>query len=406
MKTWRTLGVSMQALFARKLRTALTLSSVAAGVAAVVVTAAMGSGARDEILRQTESMGTNLLVVRPSQVWTSAARKELSGVVSTLKLDDYQAIAELTPVAAAVPGFESSVTVKADNHAMPAMVLGTTSQYMEVCGFRLRNGRFLNDDDELNARRVAVLGSRVEETLFAGQTAIGQQIRIRDLPFEVIGVLEAKGVLADGSDEDNRVVIPIRTALRRVFNSTWLNPVFVSVRDVREMDEARTEITRLLRNRHRLELRDQSDDFSIQDKTKVLAAQKQLAESLTLLATALGGTSLVVGGAGILALMLMSVKERTTEIGLRIAVGARRRDILVQFLLEATVIAAGGWVAGMSLGAVGALVLSAMTTWKTVIPAELVLITLGIMFATGLGFGAYPARKASLLPPIQALRME
>ena len=276
---------------------------------------------------------------------------------------------------------------------------------MEVCGFRLRNGRFLNDDDEFNARRVAVLGSRIEETLFAGQTAIGQQIRIRDLPFEVIGVLEAKGVLADGSDEDNRVVIPIRTALRRVFNSTWLNPVFVSVRDVREMDEARTEITGLLRNRHRLD-RHQSDDFSIQDKTKVLAGQKQLAESLTLLATGLAGASLVVGGAGILALMLMSVKERTTEIGLRIAVGAKRRDILVQFLLEAIVIAAGGWVAGMSLGAIGALTVSAMTTWKTVIPAELVLSTLGIMFATGLGFGAYPARKASLLPPIQALRME
>src|SRR5262249_17055507 len=236
--------------------------------------------------------------------------------------------------------------------------------------------------------------------------AIGQQIRIRNIPFEVIGVLEAKGVLADGSDEDNRVVIPIRTALRRVFNSTWLNPVFIVVRDATEMDEARIAVAELLRDRHRLAQGDKADDFSIQDKTKVLAARKQIAESLTLLATSLAAASLVVGGVGILALMLMSVKERTTEIGLRMAVGAMPRDILVQFLLEAIFIAAGGWLAGMALGTIVTVTIARATTWKTAISPELVLSTLAVVATSGLLFGAYPARKASLMPPIRALRME
>ncbi len=372
----------------------------------MVVTGAIGQGAKEEVLRQTESIGTNLLVVRPSQVSNSAARKSVRGVVTSLKLDDFQAITQLPRVSAAVPGFESSVVVKANNLSMSAMVLGTTSPYLDVCRFRLHEGRFITDDDDLTANRVAVLGARVNETLFGERSAIGQQIRIRNVPFEVVGILEAKGVLADGSDEDNRIVIPIHTALRRVFNSTWLNPVFVSVRDVAEMDEARTEVATLLRERHKLVQRNKADDFSIQDKTKALAARKQLADSLTLLATGLAAASLVVGGAGILALMLMSVKERTAEIGLRMAIGAKPRDILGQFLLEATSIAACGWLAGLVIAAIVTLIIARATNWTTSISSDLVLITLAIVVASGLMFGAYPARKASLMPPIEALRME
>ena len=406
MKIVRALRVSTRGLFAQRMRATLAISSVVAGVAAVVVTGAIGQGAKEEVLRETESIGTNLLVVRPAQVGNSAARKTVKGVVTTLQLDDYQAITGLSRVSAAVPGFESSVTVKVDNLSMSAMILGTTPPYLEVCRFRLHRGRFITDDDDLSASRVAVLGARVNETLFREQNAIGRQILIRGVLFEVIGVLEAKGVLADGSDEDDRVVIPIRTALRRVFNSTWLNPIFISVRDVSEMDEARSDVNTLLRERHRLDQRSKSDDFSIQDKTKVLAVRSQLADSLTLLATGLAGASLFIGGAGILALMLMSVKERTTEIGLRMALGAKPRDILVQFLLEATSIAAGGWLVGMTLAAIATVVIDRVTSWPTTISPSLVLITLGVVVTSGLIFGAYPARKASLTPPIQALRME
>jgi putative ABC transport system permease protein len=406
MRILRALRVSIRGLLAHRIRASLAVSSVAAGVVAVVVTGAIGQGAKQEVLRQTESIGTNLLVVRPTQVSNSAARKDLRGVVPTLKLDDYEALAQLSRVSTAVPGFESSVTVKADNLSMSATVIGTTSPYLEVCRFRLHRGCFITDDDNLGARRVAVLGARVNETLFGESSAIGQQIRIRHVPFEIVGVLEAKGVLADGSDEDDRIVIPIRTALRRVFNSTWLNPIFISVRDVTEMDEARSDVNALLRERHGLDQRNKSDDFSIQDKTKVLAARKQLADSLTVLATGLAASSLVVGGVGILALMLMSVKERTAEVGLRMAIGAKPRDILLQFLLEATSIAAGGWLAGMVLAAVATVIIGRATSWTTSISPGLVFTTLAIVGTSGLIFGAYPARKASLMPPIQALRME
>ena len=406
MRTVRALRVSTRGLFAHRVRAILAVSSVAAGVVAVVVTGAVGQSAKEEVLRQTESIGTNLLVVRPVQVSNSAARKDVRGVVTSLMLDDYQAITQRPQVSAAVPGFESPVIVKADNLSMSVMVLGTTSPYLDVCHFRLQEGRFVTEDDDRNASRVAVLGARVNETLFAGQSSIGRQIRVRNVLFEIVGVLEAKGVLADGSDEDDRIVIPIPTALRRVFNSTWLNPIFISVRDVTEMDIARTDVNALLRERHGLDQGNKPDDFSIQDKTKVLAARKQLADSLTLLATGLAAASLVVGGVGILALMLMSVKERTAEIGLRMATGAKPRDIFVQFLLEATSIAAGGWLAGMAMAVVATLTIAQATGWTTSISSGLVFMMLSIVLTSGLIFGAYPARRASLMPPLRALRME
>lgn len=406
MKLLRTLRISVRGLFAHKVKAALALSSIAGGVAAVVITGAIGAGAKERVMRETAAMGTNLLVVRPAEVRISAARSEVNGVVTTLTLDDERAIAQLPLVTEAVPGFEKSETVKAGETAVSAMVLGTTPHYLDVCRFSLRLGRFLTDEDNLASLRVAVLGARINEMLFSGQNSVGRQVFIGGLPFEVIGVLNAKGVLADGSDEDDRIVIPIRTALRRVFNDTWLNPVFISTADVAKMDEAEAEIAELLRERHGLNERHEPDDFSIQDKTKVLAMQRNLAQTLTLLATGLAMASLFVGGAGVLALMLMSVKERTTEIGLRIAVGARSSDILVQFLLEAVGLSAGGWVAGVVLGMALAAIIAQTTAWQVTISPNLLLMTFGVMSGSGLAFGAYPARKASLMTPITALRME
>jgi putative ABC transport system permease protein len=405
MKLLRGLGISARALFAHKVRTALALSSVAVSVAAVVVVSAIGTGAQREIVRQTEIMGTNLLVVRPAQVKLSAARKQLRGVVSTLTVEDYQAISELAAVQAAVPGFENTVTAKAGSGSMSARVLGTTAAYLEVCRFAVKRGRFF-DDDNHQAPLVAVLGARVNEELFPGQDAIGQDIRIRGVPVEVIGVLQAKGILADGSDEDNQILIPIRTALRRVFNVTWLNPIFVSVRDPNQMTTAETEIAHVLRTRHRLEPGRRPDDFAIQNKSRMLATQKQLADSLTNLALGLAGVSLLVGGIGILALMMMSVKERTGEIGLRIAVGARQADILLQFLAEATLLAAGGWLAGLILGLLGAVMVAFFARWRVALSPQMLLASLATVLAAGLGFGTWPAWKASIIPPIRALQME
>ncbi len=406
MRIFRNLGASIRALLAHKLRAVLALSSVAAGVAAVLTTSAIGSGVQQEVLKQTEAMGTNMLVVRAAQVSGSAARKTIRGVVTTLRLADYQAIAGLDTVREAVPGFESEMTVKRAGSAMKATVLGTTAAYLEVCRFQMREGRFVDDVDNETARRVAVLGWRVDENLFGGADARGQSIRIRGVPFEVIGVLAEKGALADGSDEDNRVLIPIQTALRRVFNSTWLNPIFVSVRDPAEMSLAEGQIKGVLRGRHRLDITGKPDDFAIQNKSKVLANQKELADSLATLTTGLAAISLLVGGVGILALMLMSVKERTGEIGLRMAVGARPVNILMQFLLEAALLSLGGWAMGMVVGTAATLAVAFSTGWKVAAPVNATVASLAMAAVTGLGFGWYPARKASLLPPIQALLAE
>ncbi len=410
MRMFRSAGASIRALLAHKLRGVLALSSVAAGVAAVLITSAIGAGAQQEVLRKTETMGTDLLIVTPAQVASSAARK-IRGVVTTMNVTDCQAIAALDTVRQAVPGFESDMTVKVPGNAMKALVLGTTAPYLEVGRFRIREGRFLDEDDNEKARRVAVLGWRVDRNLFGGSGARGQTLRIRGIPFEVIGVLAEKGALADGSDEDNRVLIPIRTALRRVLNAAWLNSIFVSVRDpdVRDqetMGDAEKEIARVLRVRHRLDPAGKPDDFVIRNRSQVLANQKQLADSLTAFTSGLAAISLAVGGVGILALMLMSVKERTGEIGLRMAVGARPVNILVQFLLEAVLLALGGWVVGMALGAVATAAIAFGTDWKVAVPVNATVASLAMAAVTGVGFGWVPARKASLLPPIQALLAE
>jgi putative ABC transport system permease protein len=375
-------------------------------VASVLLTSAIGKGAESEVLRGIEAMGTNLLVVRPATAKRLVARKAVQGMVTSLEVADSDAIAELELVDEAIPGTEGALRVKAGNGAMVTTVLGTTPAFPRVRRFRLRAGRFFDTADEKAARRVAVLGARVEERLFQDEDPVGQWIRIRDVPFTVVGVLEAKGVLADGSDEDNQIVIPMRTALRRVFNTTWLSTVFVSVRDPHRMDEAQADIGELLRERHRLARSGKPDDFAVQNKAKFLAAQKEAAESLTLLTAGLSAVALFVGGTGILALMLLSVKERTGEIGLRMAVGARPRDILVQFLAEATALALGGWLAGVAAGALGAGAVAFGTNWKVGMPLEAFVASLAMAGATGLGFGAFPARKASLLPPIQALATE
>jgi len=402
----RSLRPSIQALFAQKVRAAFAVACVAAGVAAVLVTSAIGAGVQMEVLHQTEAMGANLLVVRPAQVSSSASRKTIRGVVTTLKIADFEAIARLNQIRKAVPGFETEITVKAAGNAMKAMVLGTTAEYLEVCRFHVSEGRFLNDEDNEGAGRVAVLGARVNDNLFGGADPRGETIRLRGVPFEVIGVLEAKGVQLDGSDEDNLILIPIRTALRRVFNSSWLNPVFVSVRDPQQMDQAENEIGSLLRIRHRLDTEQKPDDFAIQNKSKTLSNQKQLAGSLSLLTTSLAAVSLFVGGTGILALMLMSAKERTGEIGLRMAVGARPFNILLQFLLEATLLSLSGWAAGVVIGAAGAVAIAFGTGWKIATPVDAILASLAMAAITGIGFGWYPARKASLTPPIEALLAE
>ncbi len=402
MRRRRAIGISLRALFAHRIRTSLSLASVAVGVASVLLTAAVGKGAEGEVRRSISEAGSNLLVVRPAQVKRLAARRKIQGVVTTLRLEDYRALAALPLAAETAPGVDGGVRVKSGGGSSVASLLGTSPSLFRLRNLRLRSGRFFDEEDDAEARRVAVLGNRLAQTLFGEESPVGHDVRVRGVPFAVVGVLEAKGIGADGSDQDGNLFVPIRTALRRVFNTTRLTTVFVSVEERARMPEAQRAVRELLRERHRLPA-GAPDDFAVQDQVKLLAMQESAVRSLTLLTTGLAGVSMVVGGAGILALMLLSVKERTAEIGLRMAVGARPVDVLVQFLGEATLLSLGGWAAGAAVAALAGVAVAGGTDWHVAFPAGAGLGSLLMALATGLGFGALPARKAALVPPIQAL---
>jgi putative ABC transport system permease protein len=398
----RATRLSLRALLAHKVRTALALTSVAMGVTGVLLTSAVGRGAAGEVQRGIDAAGANLLVVRPAPVKRSAARRQVKGAFTTLRTDDYEAIATLPLAVETAPGVDGGIRVKAGRGSMPAGVLGTTPALARLRNLRLSSGRFFDEEDDDASRRVAVLGARVARTLFPDEDPVGREVRLRGLPFEVIGVLEPRGIQADGSDQDGNVFIPVRTALRRVFNTTWLSAVFVSVAERERMGEAEAAIRDLLRERHRTKS-DAPDDFQVQDQVRLLALQQAAVASLTLLTTGLAAVAMLVGGAGIFALMYLSVKERTAEIGLRMAVGARPRDVLVQFLGEATLLAVGGWLLGTAAAVLGAAGVAFGTDWKVAFPAAAALASFLMALVTGLGFGALPARKAARMPPIQAL---
>jgi putative ABC transport system permease protein len=398
----RAIRLSVRALVAHPLRTGLALVGVAMGTAAVLLTGAVGAGAGAQVRQGIEAAGSNLLVVRPVQAKRSAARRGVRGVVTTLRLDDFRAIAALPGALEVAPGVDGAARLKAGEGSTTASVAGTVPALARLRNLRVAEGRFLDETDDREARRVAVLGARVARTLYPGGDAVGREVRVRGLPFEVIGVLHEKGVEPDGSDQDGNVFIPMRTALRRVFNTTWLTAVFVSVGERAHLRPVETAVRDLLRERHRLGP-GVPDDFEVQDQVRLLAMQEDAVAGLTLLTAGLAGVAMLVGGAGILALMFVSVKERTAEIGLRMAVGARPRDVLAQFLGEATLLAVGGWAAGAIVAACGGLALAAGTGWPVAFPAGAALGSLALALATGVAGGAVPARQASLLPPVRAL---
>lgn len=401
MKLRRGIGHSVRALFAHKLRAALAILGVAIGVAAVLVTSALAKGVEHALLRNLETMGTNLLVVKPLPLKRLVARREVRGLATTLTLEDFELMRTLALVTQVAPGIDGGALVKAGNLALGTTVRGTTPEFLQVRQFTLRAGRFIDDDDNAASGRVAVLGAHVADGLFPDGSAVGQTIRIRDIPFDVIGILEAKGVLADG-DQDSQIVVPVRTALRRVFNASWLTAVFVGVANPESLDAVESELTALLGQRHR-PTSDGGPDFAVQNPTKSVTAQKRTADSLALATTLLAALGLLVGGAGILALMLLSVSERTSEIGLRMAIGARPRDIVLQFLIEAVCLAMGGWIGGVAVGGLAGTAIAISTQWNLEPPIDIIAASFALAVATGLGFGVLPAQRAARVPPIQAL---
>ena len=369
---------------------------------------AVGEGSEREILQEIDALGKNLLLVSTAEAPRVPWRRRTLAKVNTMVLEDAEAVLNGSPdVALVVPEQNQGRRLKYGTMSTVATVRGTTVDFEEVRDFRTVAGRYFTRDEDRNSARVAVLGDRVREILFPDEDPIGKTLLVGKTSFEVIGVLEKKGTTIDGlSEEDNQVVIPIHTALRRVFNVDYINMLFVRVRDRERMDAAREQIGDVLRTRHRTLERGLVDDFVVRSQQVILEARLETIASFRRLILALGAVAVIVGGVGILSIMLLTVRERRNEVGLRVAVGARRRDILIQFLVESLLLGAAGGALGVFSAILIAWVVGRSTEWHTVMNGTA--LAVGLISSLGIGvlFGVYPAQRAAALDPIEALRAE
>jgi putative ABC transport system permease protein len=403
-----TFRISLRALRTNKMRSALTMLGIIIGVGAVITMLAVGTGARERISAQLASIGSNLLIVMPGSS-TSGGLRMGAGSVSTLTQGDAEAIARECPAVLEVaPTFNGSAQVVYGNQNWATGIVGTTPGILTVRDWSLAAGRPFTDQDVRSATKVCLLGQTVVDNLFGGIDPVGQTIRIRKVPFTVLGVLGKKGQTDFGQDQDDTIFVPLTTAQRKIFGSRVLGMVRqISVKAVgaEQMAAAEAQITELLRQRHRIGPR-QETDFNVRNLTQMMEAREESARVMGLLLAAIASVSLLVGGIGIMNIMLVSVTERTREIGIRMSVGAKSWDIRLQFLIEALTLSLVGGLIGILLGISGSKLLTQMVGWATVISPASIVLAFGFSGLVGLFFGFYPAYKASLLNPIDALRYE
>jgi putative ABC transport system permease protein len=402
--------MALGALRVNKLRTALTMLGIIIGVAAVIAMVSVGAGAQERIAAQIRSMGSNLIVIFPGAQTSGGIRWGL-GSQQTLTEEDARAIAfEVPAVEVAAPSVRGSAQTVFGNLNWSTVIQGVTPEYLDAREWSVAGGRMFGPQDVDAAAKVAVLGETVWQSLFGDTDPVGQTIRIKKVPFTVVGVLEAKGQSAWGQDQDDLILIPLSTAKRKVLGSNRSNPrsvgtITIRVREAGLMGEAEDQIRALLRQRHRLTT-GQDDDFQVRLLAEMFAAQEESARVMTTLLAAIASVSLLVGGIGIMNIMLVSVTERTREIGLRMAVGARGRDILAQFLGEALTLSAVGGLLGVGIGILTSVVIGHWAEWSTDISVQAVAMAFAFAGVVGVFFGFYPAQKAARLDPIEALRYE
>ncbi|TWU37831.1 Macrolide export ATP-binding/permease protein MacB [Novipirellula aureliae] len=405
MKWSKSVALSVEILAAHPLRTMLSTLGIIVGVSAVILMVSAGKGAEERILGRIRQMGTNLITVSAGQTKIIAGRQRQMSTVTTLKVEDAVAIqADCPAVALASPAITKKFATRWESENANTTVLGITPQGFPIRNIGIASGRVFDQNECRGRRRVAVLGPTVVENLFLGADPIGLTFRVGRVPFEVIGVTEPKGIDGNGLDQDDVVIIPLDTAMRRVMNVDFVQTIYVQGNSSGELAQAENEIRERLRQRHRLD--DKPDDFTIQNQAVLLETERETAQAMTLLIGSVSGISLMVGGVGILAVMLISVRERTPEIGLRRAVGARRCDIRNQFLLESGMLAGLGGLMGVAMGVGGARIIGSLGYVDMVVswPAA----AIGVVFSVSLGvaFGLYPAVRAASLEPIDALRAE
>jgi putative ABC transport system permease protein len=396
---------AFRALQRNKMRSFLTMLGIIIGVAAVIAMLAIGQGAEYSVKQQIAALGTNVLMVYPGAQQQAGVRTA-AGSATTLTEDDALAISRECPAVQYIsPGAFAGGQVIAGNLNWSTSIQGTGTDYLEIRQWPIEYGDFFTDQDVKAAAKVCILGKTVADNLFPDASPVDQTIRIRSVPFKVVGVLTKKGQNASGQDQDDIILAPYTTVLRRLTHFPNLRFILVSATSLKDIAAAQTQISELLRMRHKIQSYD-ADDFTIRNQTDLAATATATTEVLTILLASIASVSLLVGGIGIMNIMLVSVTERTREIGIRMSVGARARDILTQFLIEALVLSLLGGITGIILGVVGSSVISSIAKWPTIITAFSIILSFGFSIAIGIFFGFYPARKAAMLNPIDALRYE
>ena len=397
--------IAFDALEGNKTRTALTMLGVIIGVAAVITMIALGRGAQSAIEAQVRSTGTNMIVVNAGNVTTGGVRQG-QGAASTLVPEDADAIRQLPGVQFATAGVNMRLQVVAGSQNWLTRIEGADVDFPDIRAWPLRHGTFFTSQDVRSLGNVAVLGSVVSETLFGVDTnPTGQIIRLKNQPFRVLGVLTSKGVAAMGQDPDDTIVVPYTTAQKKLLGIAYIQSITVSAASATGVPQVAAEITALLRVRHRLVVGD-PDDFMVRTLEEMASLRTESTQTMTMLLAGIAAVSLLVGGIGIMNIMLVSVAERTRAIGLRMAVGAKGRDVLLQFLVEAATISLIGGVLGIALGFGLSRAFTSLLGWPTTFSPEAVALAFGFSAFVGIFFGFYPARRAASLDPIEALRYE
>ncbi|HEX9020287.1 MAG TPA: ABC transporter permease [Nitrospirota bacterium] len=403
-----TIKISFRALWVNKMRSSLTMLGIIIGVGAVIAMVAVGSGASKKISEQISSMGSNLLIILPGSTSAGGVRMG-AGTQPTLSMGDAEAILKECPAVADVAPTLGGVAQVVYGHMnWSTGITGTTPGMLSVRDWELSSGRAFTQQDVKSATKVALLGQTVVDNLFGDQNPVGQTIRIKNVPFTVVGVLAPKGQSPQGQDQDDTIFIPVTTSQKKLFGTQFpgmVRVILVKARSTEDLSPAEKQITDLLKQRHHLGQK-QDNDFTVRNLTQIMQAAEQSSKVMTLLLGAIASVSLLVGGIGIMNIMLVSVTERTREIGIRMAIGAKTWDIRLQFIIEALTLSLIGGVIGIIIGVSTSMILSSISGWPTVVSVLSIVMAFGFSGFIGIFFGFYPAYKASLLNPIDALRYE
>lgn len=406
MNAFNLIRIASKALQRNKLRAFLTMLGIIIGVAAVITMVAIGQGSKKSIQDSIASMGSNMLTVRPNSNVAAGARLDAT-TVQSLTLADVTALQKQAHYLSAVsPGISTKGQTINGSQNWPTTIQGVSPAYLDIREWPLKDGIAFSDEDVTSAAKVCLIGQTVATNLFpGGESPVGKIIRFNAVPFKVIGLLSTKGENAFGQDQDDIVLAPYTTVMKRILSTIYLQNIYAAAIDENSADKAVDEMSQILRASHRLRSTDQ-DDFLVRSQAELLNTFSSTSQLLTVLLTAIAGISLIIGGIGIMNIMYVSVTERTKEIGLRMSIGARGIDILLQFLLEALLISITGGVIGVLLGVTAARLVTLLLSWPTLVSESSILLSFLVCAITGIFFGYYPAQKASRLDPIEALRYE